>query len=194
VADDRAPWQLRHIQPATDPNLAFGPPGHFYGNEYFHALEITSTSTGYRAYVCDGLDKVFRYGGGDYQPVHGERVGKYVPVVGHSVNPGILVWRVEFTDHPPDPTAPAAVTNAQKGPNPAPVDDVFDSWHISGASFRLWGDVGSPEEMATQQEKCNARIPHDYGQGQGFETGPRETPPPADPAVPGWPAGRPDTS
>jgi len=187
VAFDRAPWQLRYIRPSANPELAFGPPGRFYGNEYFHVLELTRFDAGYRAYVCDGFDKVFRDGGGDYRPDIGERAGKYVPVVGHSVSPGVLVWRVEFSDQPSDPSAPAAVTVAQKGPNPAPVGDVFGPWHINGASIRLWGDVHYSVEMTDQQEQCNARMPHEYWQRQAFEAGPRDTPPAAEPAVPGWP-------
>lgn len=194
VAYDRAPWQLRDIRPRADPNLAFGPPGRFYGNEYFHVLDLSAIDTGYRAYVCDGFNKVFRDGGGDYRPHIGESEGKYVPVVGHSVNPSVLVWRVEFSNHPPNPGAPAPITVAQKGPNPAPVGDVFGPWHITGASTRFWGDVHHSKEMTQQQEECYARLPHDYGQRQAFEPGPRGTPPPADPAIPGWPAGRADTS
>jgi hypothetical protein len=41
----RAPYQMRDIRPDTEPHLAFGPPGRFYGNEYFHILELTPIAT-----------------------------------------------------------------------------------------------------------------------------------------------------
>ncbi len=59
--DSDAPVQLGVIRP--DPEAEpFGPPGPFYGNEFFHILELTPIEGGYRAYVCDGLYKIFREG------------------------------------------------------------------------------------------------------------------------------------
>ena len=46
---------------APDAEL-FGPPGPFYGNEFFHILELTPIESGYRAYVCDGLYNIYREG------------------------------------------------------------------------------------------------------------------------------------
>ena len=52
-----------NIRPLPDAE-PFGPPGPFYGNEFFHILELTPIEGGYRAYVCDGLYKIFREGEG----------------------------------------------------------------------------------------------------------------------------------
>ena len=109
-----APAQLGAIRPAPDAE-PFGPPGPFYGNEYFHILELTPIEGGYRAYVCDGLYKIFR---------EGEESGKYVSVISYDSRTGLndvdgmKVWRVEFTDTPPAADAPAQVTDAQRGPDP----------------------------------------------------------------------------
>lgn len=196
--DDPAPtepYQLWFIEPYTDPNLGFGP-ARFYGNENFHILELTPIDTGYRAYVCDGLYKAFR---------ESEHNGKYVPVIGrgeihsdyHQLETSAMrVWRVEFTDHPtpPDPKAPAAVTVPQKGPNPAPLGDVFGPWHITGASDGLWGprnngteDYPSDPAVKQREQQCFDRMPDDAAARKAFLTSQRDTPPPAQPAVPGWP-------
>ena len=127
--------ELVDIRPRSDAEV-FGPPGPFYGNEFFHILEITPIESGYRAYVCDGMYNIFR---------EDEKQDKYVSVIGYDARTmlmdldGMKVWRVEFTDTPPPADAPAPVTDAQRGPNPAPVGDVFGPWRITGASDDKWG-------------------------------------------------------
>ena len=75
------------------------------------------------------------------------RQDKYVSVVGHDAGTllndvdGMKVWRVEFTDSPPAADAPAMVTDAQRGPDPAPTGDVFGPWRITGASDENWGTL-----------------------------------------------------
>ena len=56
--------ELVNIRPQPEAGL-FGPPGRFFGNEFFHVLELTRIEGGYRAYVCDGLYNVFREGEGE---------------------------------------------------------------------------------------------------------------------------------
>ena len=65
--------ELVAIRPTPEAE-PFGPPGPFYGNEFFHILELTPIEGGYRAYVCDGMYKIFR---------EGEDRGKYVSVIGY---------------------------------------------------------------------------------------------------------------
>lgn len=200
-----APYQLRDIRPNTEPHLAFGPPGRFYGNEYFHILELTPIETGYRAYVCDGLYRVFR----DNDPVFSRDLvrgsqahGKYIPVVPHAFwaghrGPGFALWRVEFTHHSPDPSAPAIVTVPQEGPNPAAVEDVFGPWRITGASADTsWEPTpGSPNPVRGRdvryrqlKQACLDQMPHNAAQQEAFYNGGHDAPPTAEPAVPGWPS------
>jgi hypothetical protein len=188
------PFQLWNIQPATDPALAYPQPTRFYGNEYFHVLDLTPIdSGGYRAHVCDGLYNVFRESADSH-----EFLPVYVPTVDL---PDIdrfatQVWRVELTDAPPPPTgAPPAVLGPQQGPNPAPIGDVFGPWRITGASPNTsWGatDRSDPEagpDPATPQlrERCRNLMPHDAAQRQAIYATRLSTPPVPEPAIPGWP-------
>jgi hypothetical protein len=188
----KEPPQLRFVQPFTDPNLAFGPANKVAGNEYFHVLEIAPIDGGYRAYVCDGLYKVFReYEPGRYSPVVGR--GKYDAANNEAAS--VRLWRVEFTDHPqpPIPDAPQAVTAPQKGQQPAPGGDVFGPWRITGASTGQWS-VGEQTESASTDpqwnarlELCRDRMPDDQAARLGYFTGPRDKPPTTESAAPGWP-------
>ncbi len=185
-----APAELLGIRPAPDAQQ-FGPPGPFYGNEFFHILEITPIGGGYRAYVCDGLYKIFR---------EGEEPGKYVSVVRYAANHaglndvnGMKVWRVEFTDTPPAADAPAKVTD-QRGPNPAPAADVFGPWRITGANDVRWGTLITDESTADEQvdgaqrlSQCSDLLPHWRTERDANIKASLDTPPSAEPASPGWP-------
>ena len=186
------PAQLVSIRPAIEAE-PFGPPGPFYGNEYFHILELAPIEGGYRAYVCDGLYKVFR---------QAEQPGTYVSVVRYDARTGLndvgglKVWRVEFTDAPPDPNAPARVTAPQRGPNPAPVGDVFGPWRITGASDNSWGTPITRESTAFEKvdgvariSQCSDRMRDGREQREAFFSRDFDTPPSAEPAEPGWPDG-----
>jgi hypothetical protein len=185
-----APAQLGVIRPAPDAE-PFGPPGPFYGNEFFHILELTPIEGGYRAYVCDGMYKIFRTS---------EQQGKYVSVISYDAKTllnhveGMKVWRVEFTDALPDPNAPAMVTVPQRGPNPAPVGDVFGPWRITGASDFNWGTLITHESTAGETvdgprrlSQCGNRVPDMRDGREAFMKGEVDTPPTAEPAEPGWP-------
>jgi hypothetical protein len=183
-----APAQLGYIRPTLE-GEPFGPPGPFYGNEYFHILELTAIEGGYRAYVCDGMYKIFR---------ESEDPGKYVAAIrfDSGASPDIKVWRVEFTDTPPVPTAPPMVTAPQKGPNPAPVNDVFGPWWISGASDFNWGTLITSESTAGETvdgprrlSQCGNRVPDTRHGREAFMKSEVDTPPTAEPAEPGWPDG-----
>ncbi|MFI5509059.1 hypothetical protein ACIA48_16435 [Mycobacterium sp. NPDC051804] len=185
-----APAELSGIRPLTDVEQ-FGPPVPFFGNEFFHILEITPIEGGYRAYVCDGLYKIFR---------EGEDEDKYVSVVRYAssrrglgdVN-GMKVWRVEFTDSPPAADAPAEVTD-QSGPNPAPGGDVFGPWRITGANDVRWGTLITDESTADEQvdgarriSQCSDLLPHWRTERDANITASLDTPPTPEPASPGWP-------
>ena len=149
--------------PAGTRRRAVRTPGPFYGNEFFHILELTPIEGGYRAYVCDGMYKIFR---------EGEEKGKYVSVINYDSRTGLndigglKVWRVEFTDTPPAAAAPAMVTAEQRGPNPAPIGDVFGPWHITGANDRSWGTPITRESIPFGEpggvdriSECSDRMP-----------------------------------
>ena len=182
--------ELVNIRPLTDAE-PFGPAGPFFGNEFFHILEITPIDGGYRAYVCDGLYKIFRAG---------EEPGKYESVVKYAASHtglndvnGMKVWRVEFTDTPPAPDARAMVTD-QGGPKPAPADDVFGPWRITGASDVNWGSLLDRESTADEQvdgarriSRCSDLLPHWRTERDANIAASLDTPPTPEPASPGWP-------
>lgn len=180
-------WDIRP-QPKTE---LFGPPGPFYGNEYFHVLELTPIDSGYRAYVCDGMYDIFR---------EGEQKGEYVSVIAYPSHfglndiAGMKVWRVEFTDTPPATNAPAPATAAQRGPNPAPAGDVFGPWHITGASDDKWGTMINSEDTADEEidgpgriSQCSNLMPQWRTERDDIIKSVLDTPPAGEPASPGWP-------
>lgn len=188
--------ELVDIRPLPDTEL-FGPPGPFYGNEYFHVLELTPIEGGYRAYVCDGMYDIFREGS-----LKDDHEGKYVSVnaypsrFGLSDIAGMKVWRVEFTDTPPAANAPATMTAAQRGPNPAPTGDVFGPWHITGASDNKWGTLINPQYTADEDKdgpgrisQCSDLMPQWRTERDDIIKSVLDTPPSAEPASPGWPDG-----
>lgn len=186
------PKELWGIQPASSPfglGAGFPPNTWFYGNEYFHVLELSPVEDGYRGYVCDGRYNIFH---------EGEIANTFEPIYTPSESTpdqdwnAVDVWRVEFTDHPtpPVPDSPPAPAGPQKGPNPAPLGDVFGAWQITGATYiGSWGPRGSGTYDGWQQRKrlCLDRMPHDAAQRQAIYESKLKTPPVPEPAVPGWP-------
>ncbi|SIN21445.1 hypothetical protein [Mycobacteroides abscessus] len=183
-------YQLAYIRPFTDPNYGFGPFTTFRGNEYLHILEMTPIENGYRAYVCDGLYKVFRAAQLGVQ-------GKYVSI-GSEGKPspagdrgGIQVWRVELTDK----STRATSLSEQRGPNPAPLGNVFGSWFITGASpTGYWGSHPNPDTRPQndaaykhRREQCSALMPDNAEQRAKFYTGEHGDLPSLEPGEPGWP-------
>ncbi|WP_234815712.1 hypothetical protein [Mycolicibacterium boenickei] len=186
------PYELWYIQPFSDPRYSFGPAGNFYGNEYFHILELTPIDSGWRAYVCDGTYNVFRAGDdpNTYVPVHTPTESDPDPD-----RTAMNVWRIELTDdpNPSNQKAPSAVTEPQKGPAPAPLGDVFGPWRITGANpSTTWGPSSDPNsgpaaDYIQRRQQCLDRMPHDAAQRHAFYTARPDTPPKPDPAIPGWP-------
>lgn len=188
-----APAQLEVVRPAPDAE-PFGPPGPFYGNEFFHVLELTPTDGGFRAYVCDGVYQIFRAG---------EQPGRYVSVTDYDSRTGInhvqgvKVWRVELSDSPAATDAPAVASAPQRGPNPAPVGDVFGPWRVTGGSDFNWGtpivneSVPFSESAGVQRiSLCSDRMPQWRTERDAIMNRVLDTPPTAEPADPGWPASR----
>lgn len=190
------PLQLVDIQPATEPMYALAPPSRFYGNEYFHILQLDTLNTGtFRAYVCDGMYDIFRQGPSpdSYSPIYAP-----TPTSSDPDRWATKVWRIEFSDQPTPaaPQSPPNVSSPQKGPNPAPSDDVFGTWKLTGASVTgWWGPIGGPPEArpddAYEQrvQQCRDVMPHTLAQRESIYPSHPTTPPSAEPAVPGWPAG-----
>ncbi|EUA63049.1 hypothetical protein I542_3206 [Mycobacteroides abscessus 1948] len=177
--------QLQYIRPDTPQDTHYRPSNGVYGNEYFHILELSEIEYGYRAYVCDGYYKVFQDHGGKYVSV--STGGKPDSI---KLGPtGVRVWRIEFSGQQP------ADTVSQKGPNPAPLGNVFGSWFINGADrFGYWGswkkksetDPRDPE-VKDRLARCGNLMPDNEDQRLAYSTGEHDTPPATEPAVPGWP-------
>lgn len=186
------PQELWNIQPGTDfPAVTYKPlppNSRFYGNEYFHILELSPTDdgSGYRAYVCDGrYNTLF---GADDTGTFASIFSAWEPDVDRELST-VRLWRVEFTDHPtpPQPDAPAAPAAPQRGPNPAPLGDVFGPWQITGAhDGGSWGHK-TYDGWQERRQQCRDKMPHDAAQRQAIYASKLETPPVVEPAVPGWP-------
>ena len=104
------------------------------------------------------------------------------------------VWRVELTDSPPAADAPAMVTAAQRGPNPAPVGDAFGPWRITGASDDIWGTGITRESTADERidgarriSQCSDLMPQWRTERAAIIDSVLDTPPDPEPASPGWP-------
>ncbi|WP_157931844.1 hypothetical protein [Mycobacteroides abscessus] len=183
VGWNQLPYQLTGVRPNQIPYAGQDKP--FFGNEYFHVLEISAIPNGYRAYICDGSYNVFR-------PSQ-EYPGKYYSVKDARAanNPDVGLARVEFSKH-----EGKEITASQKGSNPAPLDNVFGGWHIDGSSGAYWGSERSGEpvsfdprqaEYTERLAKCNVSMPHTAEQRIAIQKSILDTPPKAEPAVPGWP-------
>ncbi|ORX14600.1 hypothetical protein AWC31_25800 [Mycolicibacterium wolinskyi] len=191
------PYEIWNIQPATEPLL--GDAQKYYGNEYFHVLNLAPIDGGYRAYVCDGLYNVFREGDDSYVSVIKPTENNVIQGATDPDRFGVKLWRVELSDQNSGEEHPASVALSQKGPNPAPANDVFGPWRITGASpDALWGSQDAPDstpggwgrgELYNElNQQCLDRMPHDASQRHDIYTNQLDTPPSAEPALPGWPS------
>lgn len=165
-----------------------------FGYEVLHFLELTPVGDGYRAIVCSGNYANFiesETHPGKFHAVDvDDRAGFPIPRGDSSVR----VHRIEFTQHDPrvGPNPPAPMTTPQKGPAPAPDQDVFGNWLITAASNNFWGpilDVQSilswpPDDL---KRRCADAMPEDEAQRRELTTGWKDAPPPHGAAVPGWP-------
>lgn len=160
----------------------------FYGNEYFHILSLDEVDGGWRAYLCDGLYDMYRDDADGYGPVTGLRGWAGPP---KEPMKAIRVWHVEMAA----PESSAAIA-PQRGPNPAPMDDVFSSWRIRGAApDSKWesapGFGGSDyhetfADFERRRQQCSDRLP-DGREARNAGGRSINTKPDTQPAVPGWP-------
>jgi hypothetical protein len=188
-------WQLVHIQPLGRgyTKTAKDARAHF-GYEALHFLELTPAGNGYRAIVCVG-----EYAHFIESPA---RPGKFVSVdvnqdTAQPFKPGdsgVYPMQIDLTQHDPrvGPNPPAPVTTPQRGPAPAPVQDVFGDWFFTGASSSHWGpssdrtSAGFPAPELKQ--RCEAAMPTPTAERLAMMTGFKDQPPPHGEAIPGWPA------
>ncbi|MCP2627978.1 hypothetical protein NLB33_34585 [Mycolicibacterium smegmatis] len=184
------PYQLQWIWPAVDDHINFGD-GPFFGNEYFHIMELSPTADGYLAYVCDGIYNIF------HPSIRNP--GKYASVLDYLKKASdalareersIRAWRIEFKNS----GEAIGSTQPQTGKNPAPIGDVFGHWQITGASSdNYWGDLGNTThtprdpDYVQRLERCRDVMPHAADVRANIVTSLLDSPPPAEPAVPGWP-------
>lgn len=184
--------QLQYVRPRTRAELEKN--GWTYrGQQIFgyqptHILSLVPQGEGYRATVCLGLYSVFE--------TVDDGSGQYISVNADTENglprypDGIEVWRVELTDKGPRTSqAPTSPSGPQAGPLPAPIDDVFGSWFVTGASSGVWGPLGDVEDIDTPevQAQCAGAMPDDAATRTAMSTGVHPAPPPHGESVPGWP-------
>jgi hypothetical protein len=162
----------------------------YFGFEALHFLELTPVGNGYRAIVCSG----------DYAKFVASktRPGKFISVVSDKDgqpyargSSGVFVNQVELTQHDPRVGAnpPAPQTVPQIGPLPAPDQDVFGNWFITGADGSFWGPKNDPKSFRHDLEaRCEAAMPTPAAERIAMMTGFKDQPPPHGEAIPGWPA------
>jgi len=162
-----------------------------YGYQPTYIMNVVPRGDSLWATVCVGAYSVYLTNDPDHN--------KFVSIVanpdtGKPFQNGrseIHIWRVELTDRNRAVDAPAARIVRQVGPLPAPVDDVFGSWFITGSSNT--GDWGSPRNVEYYdtpevRAQCEAAMPDDAAARMAMASGFHSAPPPHGDAVPGWPA------
>lgn len=184
--------QLTGVRPKTQAGArAHGweyPKGDVYGYQPTYLLSLEPRGDQVRATVCVG----------EYATYRTESSGKLVSIIAKPESGELQfgdwqlveVWRIELTDKDSRSRSQPAPGGAQSGPNPAPVDDVFGPWFITGASTGLWGLTGSGETIDTPEvrQACGNAMPDDAATRKAMATGFHDKPPPPGDPVPGWPA------
>lgn len=184
-------WQLIRVRPLGDGALSRPEDARpQFGYQPLHVLELTPTDNGYRAVLCSG--DYARFVPSSTQPgkfasvVFNEELGTTVPID----NPGVGVRLVELAqrDRSAGSTAPTTPMSPQEGPLPAPIDDVFGDWSVTGSSTTFWGPNDRFVDIASQyQERCEAAMPDAPEVRRNLMSGLRSEPPAPGQAVPGWP-------
>lgn len=179
------------------------PSNRFVGNEDLRVLRAEPIPSGFRAFVCDATYRVFK-----------ETVGsRLAPVnlfpttdAANLDRDNMAVWRIEFSDK--DPRAGASLPSpqsAQWGPLPAPRDDVFGPWFVTGSYLvSAWSGSdfpglasGTPEydqrlreaqtAEETMRQQCLDQYPLNAEQRKAIATTVIDKPATVEPALPGWP-------
>jgi hypothetical protein len=161
------------------------------GFDALHFLELTPVGDGYRAIVCRGDYANFvasRSKPGKFVSVgFSERAGEVIP----RESSGVSGIQIELTQHDPrvGSNPPAVVASPQRGPLPAPDQDVFGNWFITGAGDTFWGPKNDPKSFRHDlEERCEAAMPLPAAERVAMMTGFKDQAPPHGEAIPGWPA------
>ncbi|MHC9294197.1 hypothetical protein ACRCUN_17170 [Mycobacterium sp. LTG2003] len=173
------------------------------GNEDLHILRVEPAEQGFRAFVCDATFRVY---------THRPQSAAFTPLrdtaVTHSGNadaPNMAVWRIEFKQAAAEGDSPPAAAGPQSGSSPAPLDDVFGPWSVTGSeSVAFWWEVDHPgvardspeatrfraearETEDQMRQVCLDRYPMNAAEREKLATTVIDNPPPVEPATPGWP-------
>lgn len=186
-------WQLVQVRPLGSgyPTTDKEARPHF-GYQEFHILELEPIKpAGYRALVCSG--EYAHFVRSTLQPTKflsiGSREETAKPYAQGSS--GVFPHRIELVQR--DPREDAADEQPQLGKAPAPSDDVFGDWLITGASSSYWGpstDRIAAAEFPSPAEKdrCENAMPTPRDERLALMTGFKDSPPPHGDPIPGWPA------
>jgi hypothetical protein len=185
-------FQLVNIRPMGDPFTATPKDAvPRFGFEALHFLELTPIGNGYRAIVCGGGYAEFlasKTHPGKFTSVYfDDRIGEIIP----RNSSGVTGIQIELTQRDPrvGPTPPAPPPVPQEGPLPAPDQDVFGNWFITGAGDTFWGPKNDPKSSRHDlEERCEAAMPTPAAERIAMMTGYKDQPPPHGEAIPGWPA------
>lgn len=187
-------YQLEHVQPET--RAEYEAEGlkyverQVYGYQPTHILSILPQGEGYRATICLGAYSVYRTDDADrsryFSTAADATTGQML-----RDDSDIQFWRVELTENNPRVAdAEPSHVAPQVGPLPAPLDDVFGKWFITGSSQGLWGPPGQGEDIETPElrRQCEDAMPDDASARMAMATGFHDSPPPHGEPIPGWPA------
>jgi hypothetical protein len=162
-----------------------------YGYQPTHILNLQPQDDGYRATVCLGLYSVYRTVDDDPSKYFSTIADADTGQLRYGDRQIIEIWRVELTDgESRTDNAPAEPAGPQRGPLPAPIEDVFGPWFITGNSASVWGPSGKGENIDTPEvrKQCEDAMPDDAAARMAMATGFHDAPPPHGAPIPGWPA------
>ncbi|MBX7432574.1 hypothetical protein JDV09_10735 [Mycobacterium sp. Y57] len=192
------PYAVRNASGHQGNSSVDDPDLRILGNEDLHVLRLEPMPSGFRALVCDSTFGVYTQSPGDAQvtPLRAESSGDSVTDIMN-----MPVWRIEFTDRDSAVQPPAG---PQQGPLPAPRDDVFGPWFITGSDVvEAWWNADFPGPVDDEGKKhfFDARAQADALRAQCLDwlgidpaertriaTTPLDAAPELQPAFPGWPA------
>jgi|KBSSwiStaDraftv2_1062776.scaffolds.fasta_scaffold573084_1 hypothetical protein len=164
-----------------------------YGYQPTHILSLELLGDSYRAIVCVGAYAVYRTDDEDHSKfmstIANPKTGR--PFFQDSRSQ-IHIWRIDLIERGPrDVDASPQPLVPEVGPLPAPVDDVFGPWFITGSSNTgHWGSASHTEHYDTPEVRaqCEAAMPDDAAARMAMSNGFHSAPPPHGDAIPGWPA------
>ncbi|BBY52060.1 hypothetical protein MARA_55280 [Mycolicibacterium arabiense] len=189
-----APFQVRSIRPKTraqyEANGLRYIDRQVFGYQPTHILDLAPLGNGYRATICLGAYSVYRSDDADHSKYFSTAADETTGQMLRD-DSDIQFWRVELSEEDPrvvNPLAPQGTPQA--GPLPAPLNDVFGRWFITGSSQGLWGRPGRGENIDTPElrQQCEAAMPDDAANRRAMATGFHDAPPPHGDPIPGWPA------